>query len=176
MVKQILLPIIAVAAFIVIVGVLVKKPSLINLNLNNIVRTSTVKPSPFENPSGKYVIILGKRIDIEEANTKALRTKGLSERKTLAENSGMLFIFDSQNVTTAFWMKDMLIPLDIIWINDGKIVQIDKDLSIPAVGAQDSSLKTYKPSSVIDYVLEVNGGFSDNNNIKVGDSVDLSKI
>jgi uncharacterized membrane protein (UPF0127 family) len=73
-------------------------------------------------------------------------------------------------------MKDMLIPLDFIWVANGKIVKIDKNVPAPAPNTPDGNLKTYSPGTPIDYVLEVNAGFSDKNNIKVGDSVNLSGI
>lgn len=65
----------------------------------------------------------------------------------------------------------MEFAIDIIWIKDGKIIQIDKNVEAPAVGTPDNKLKLYSPKSAVDYVLEVNSGYSDLNNIKVGDSV-----
>ena len=65
----------------------------------------------------------------------------------------------------------MLIPLDIIWIGNGKIVKIDENVPAPVAGTSDSKLLNYSPGSPIDYVLEVNAGFSDKNNFKVGDLV-----
>ena len=70
----------------------------------------------------------------------------------------------------------MLISIDIIWINDGTVAKIDKNIEPPAPGTVDSQLKLYRPDTPIDYVLEVNAGFSDKNSIGIGDSVDLSAI
>ena len=88
----------------------------------------------------------------------------------------MLFTFDPQNVTPGFWMKEMLIPIDIIWIEGGHVVKIDKNVEAPKENTPDSELKIYTPDTPIDYVLEVNAGFSDKNSIKVTDTVILPTL
>ncbi len=160
MIKQLVLPLVAVAAFIVIVGLLVKNSA--NIALPGVPQ--------------KTVTIGSKTINVEVAKTPDERTRGLSGRYSLGEENGMLFVFDAQNITPNFWMKGMLIPLDIIWINDGKIVKIDKNAEAPKENTPDQKLTIYAPGIPIDYVLEVNAGFSDKNNVKVGNSVDLAKI
>jgi len=167
MVKQVLLPILGVIAFIVIVGMFVRKSTSLNFS-------SIINPTP--TPSTKTITIGGKTIQVQVANTQDERTKGLSGVSNLEKNSGMLFVFDNKNVSPAFWMKDMLIPLDMIWINDNKIVKIDKDIAAPAPGTPDNKLTVYSPGQPIDYVLEVNAGFSNLNGLSVGSSVDLSSI
>ena len=114
-------------------------------------------------------------IPVELADTDQKRSEGLSDRTELKQDSGMLFVFNS-NGKTPFWMKDMKFSIDIIWINEAKtIVGIDKDAQ-PQPGTADQDLKRYYPPEEVKYVLEVNAGFSDKNNLKVGDSVDLSSI
>lgn len=164
MFKQLLLPFAAVAAFIVVVGLLVKNSGNIKV------------PGIIQQASQKTVTVGGKSVNVEIAKTKDERERGLSGRISLNPDSGMLFVFDSPNITPSFWMKGMLISLDIIWINDGKIVAIDKNVPPPQEGTPDSKLVVYNAGKPVDYVLEVAGGFSDKNNIKTGDSVDLSNI
>ena len=123
----------------------------------------------------KIANIKGVKIYVEIADTADKKAKGLSGRKSLDKSSGMLFIFP-KDTEPAFWMKDMFFPIDIIWINDDKITQIDKNVPNPISGAIDSQLPLYRPSLPIDYVLEVNAGFSDKNNLGIGDYVDLSSI
>ena len=159
MIKQLFLPLAGVAAFIVFVGLLVKDPS----------KFGFVKPSPA--PIQKTIKIAEKSIKIELADTPEKRSRGLSGRSLLEENSGMFFTFDSKDTFPSFWMKDMAIPIDIIWINDDKIVKIDKNVPVPIAGAKDSDLKLYRPDKPIDYVLEVNAGFADKNSITVGQSL-----
>lgn len=172
MIKQILIPIILVAAFIVAVGLFMKRaPNL-----------APVNPSP-QTQNLKTIAVGGKEIHVEMADTPALRSRGLSGRTSLEEDRGMLFAFDSKNLSPTFWMKDMKIAIDIIWIDsssnglaDAKIIRIDKGVVPPPEGTPDSELALFNPGAPIDYVLEVNAGFSDKNGIKVGDSVDLSGI
>jgi uncharacterized membrane protein (UPF0127 family) len=165
--KQIILPLLGVAVFIILVGLFVQKSSSLHF-LNFPPQSSPV--------SQKTIRVGDKNVLVEVVSTPSTRSKGLSGRSSLAQNSGMLFIFDKKDITPSFWMKDMLIPLDIIWIDDGKIVVIDKNVSAPKAGVSDSELKVYSPGKPVDYVLEMNADFCDDNNIKVGDSVDLSGI
>lgn len=163
--KKILLPILGTAAFIIAVGLLVKSTG--GISGNGLLNTQVVS-------SKKEVSVSGKKIEVEVADTTAKRSLGLSKRSSLAPDSGMLFIFEKKQVIVNFWMKDMEIPLDIIWISDGKIVKIDKE--VPAQkGVTDNMLEIYSSGRPIDYVLEVNAGYTTKNNIKVGDEVNLSK-
>ena len=102
---------------------------------------------------------------VELAETQEQRSKGLMNREALDENRGMLFIFDEEK-EHSFWMKDTLIPLDIIWISkDKRIVDIKKNVQ-PCVEEECEILKS---SSMAKYVLELNAGQSDKTNIKIGD-------
>lgn len=159
MLKQVFLPIIAVAGFIVLVGLLTQG------KLSFLIPTTS--PTPISNT--KIIKIDNKEINVEVAKTTEERSKGLSNREKLYDNSGMIFVFAKDSKPT-FWMKNTKIALDIIWINDNKIVGIEKNVQ-PEPEKSDSELNKYAPSSSIDYVLEVNGGFSDKNGIKVGQSL-----
>jgi uncharacterized membrane protein (UPF0127 family) len=167
MFKQIILPILGVVAFIVIVGIFVQKSSSISFR-------GFGTPQPTTIPS-KTISIESKKIQVQIADTKDKRTNGLSGVKSLGADSGMFFVFDTKS-SPVFWMKDMFIPIDIIWIANEKIVRIDKNVSIPDSETPDVKLKTYSTGAPVDYVLEVNAGFSDANSIKVGSTVDLSGI
>lgn len=163
--KKILLPILGTAAFIIAVGLLVKSTG--GIGGEGLLNTQVTS-------SKKEVVISGKTISVEVADTAAKRSIGLSKRSSLSPDSGMLFVFEKKQVIVNFWMKDMEIPLDIIWISDGKVVKIDKE--VPAQkGVSDSMLEIYPSGRPIDYVLEVNTGYTTKNNIKVGDEGNLSK-
>src|SRR3990167_3839192 len=88
----------------------------------------------------KFIIINNHKIYIEIADTSEKRAQGLSNRDSLPEDHGMLFIFDTYQ-KSAFWMKDMRFPIDIIWIRDDIIVDITKNVSI----LEGSELKHYFP-------------------------------
>ena len=168
MFKQIVLPFLLVAAFIVGVGLFVKNSKSIKL-------PGLATPAPPVSTQ-KIIKVGSTEVKVEIANTSTLRARGLSGRTSLDEKSGMLFAFDTQNAVPVFWMKDMLIPIDIIWINDGKIVRIDTNVQPPESGTADRDLATYSAGQPVDQVLEVTGGFSDKNKLKAGDPVDLAGI
>lgn len=159
MFKQIFLPIIGVMLFIVFVG-------LLNQGKLNFL---FAMPSPTPMPLTKTILIDNKEVVVEVARTATERSKGLSGRDFLDKNSGMVFIF-AKDSKPIFWMKDTKFPLDIVWINDNKVVRIDK--SVPTeLSKKDSELTRYSTNVGIDYVLEVNAGFSEDNKIKVGSTV-----
>ncbi|MBI2595630.1 DUF192 domain-containing protein [Candidatus Daviesbacteria bacterium] len=116
----------------------------------------------------------GTVINIEIADTKEKRSKGLGGRQSLASDSGMLFIFDKTDKFT-FWMKGLSFPLDFIWIKDDEIVEISPDIPFPESGQKDEDLPRYTPATQINKVLEVNGGFSAANNVKVGDKIEVQR-
>jgi uncharacterized membrane protein (UPF0127 family) len=70
-------------------------------------------------------------------------------------------------------MKNMVIPIDIIWINDGKITQINERVEPPAPLTADEDLSLILPENPIDYVLEVRAGYTAQYNITVGDPVHI---
>jgi len=107
------------------------------------------------------------------ANTEATREKGLGGVTSLSDAQGMLFVFDSHQITPTFWMKGMLIPLDFIWISNNKVAQIDTNVAAPAPNTSDTNIQRVVPTVPIDEILEVNAGFVMKNLIKVGDSVSL---
>ncbi len=111
-------------------------------------------------------------IDIEIANTPALRGVGLGGRDSLASGSGMLFEFP-QPGKYRFWMKDMRFPLDFVWISGGRVVDLLKNVPNPSPNQSVDSLPVYEPTSPVDQVLEVNAGFIDAHGLKIGDPVSV---
>lgn len=109
-------------------------------------------------------------VTVALARTLEERGRGLSGQEGLLEDSGMLFIFPTQDRHT-FWMKDMRFPLDIIWINEEfKIVDIVIDAS------EKEPDKVYAPKENALFVLEVNAGFTKKFSIKIGDEVVFKQI
>jgi uncharacterized membrane protein (UPF0127 family) len=110
-------------------------------------------------------------IRAEIADTPEERSRGLSGRERLPENQGILFIFEEPG-TYGFWMAGMLFPIDIVWISEEKkVVGIEKNVPAPSQGTLDERLKVYLPPEPVLYVLETNTGWSEANQIKVGDIV-----
>ncbi len=118
-----------------------------------------------------YIIVNENKIKIEIADTDMARYKGLSGRKNLCGECGMLFLFPNEQKRN-FVMRDMNFPLDIVWVKDGKIIKIDKNL-LPE-GTNPS--RTYSSDDMVDMVLEVNGGFCEKNVIEEGDSIIYNQL
>ena len=116
--------------------------------------------------SNIQLTIKGQLFDIEIAKTVAQKSKGLSGRKILCKNCGMLFIFAFET-NLPFWMKDTLIPLDMIWLDkNGKIVDIQTI-------TETNSTKIYQNQTPAKYVLELNANDSQKINLKIGDIIQI---
>ena len=103
-----------------------------------------------------------KEYKVEEAKTEEQRRKGLSDKKNLPEDQGMLFYLDYPQ-SVDFWMKDTSIPLDIIFINsDKEVISVKK--------GEPESEELISENNVL-YVLEVN----QNSGIKKGDEFDIEE-
>jgi len=109
------------------------------------------------------------KVNLELAITPAEQAKGLMHREYLAEDRGMLFIFEYEQMQS-FWMKNTLIPLDMIFIDsDDKIVDI-----MTAEPCEKEPCKSYTPKAEAKYVLEVNAGFAEKHNIEIGEEAKLN--
>ena len=120
------------------------------------------------NQSNSYVIINNYTINVELALTNEERQKGLMGREILNDNDGMLFIFENEEIHE-FWMKNMIISLDIIWINsDGEIVHIEKQ-----VPPCEENCVIYSPLLPAKYVLELSSGSVERLSIESGTEIQL---
>jgi len=108
----------------------------------------------------------------EIASTPAEREYGLMNRTSMPEQSGMIFIFEKED-SYSFWMKDTLIPLDMIRIDSGmNIVGIEE--ATPCTGP-DASCTIYNPGKPASYVLEINYGISKKLGIQTGQKAIITK-
>ncbi len=117
------------------------------------------------------VEINGKIIKSEVSKTPQQITKGLSGRKSLPRNTGMIFYLGERRIAT-FWMKDMLFPIDIIWIDDGEVVYIIESAQPP----NENNIPSFTPDKPATRVLEVNAGFVKVNKVKKGDRLRIPNI
>jgi uncharacterized membrane protein (UPF0127 family) len=120
-------------------------------------------------PTEPLVIDSGKakhRFTMEVAKDEAAREIGLMYRKSMQDGHGMIFVFDDQPARAqAFWMRNTLIPLDIIFVGaDGRVLNIAKN----ARPMDETPLPSTGPARA---VVEINGGLTDKLHIKPGDKV-----
>ena len=109
-------------------------------------------------------------VRVELAQTDEEKEQGLSGRQSLAPETGMLFVFSTPE-RYKFWMKEMLFPIDILWIDaKGTIVDFRRSLS------PDTYPAIFEPSVEAQYVLELPSRTVDAMSIKRGDSLDLSAL
>jgi uncharacterized protein len=95
------------------------------------------------------------------------RIRGLSGRKGLDKDEGLLFIFDKDE-KYGIWMNEMNFIIDIIWLDrNGMVVHIEENIS------PNTYPKVFYPLIDAKYVLEVNSGFTRERGVKLGDFVDL---
>ncbi len=109
------------------------------------------------------------QIKVEIAATLDQWRQGLSGREQLLPGRGMLFIFP-QSLEQHFWMHGMKFSLDFIWINNGKVVQLNSNIPPPQAEEQPQLIMAKQP---INMVLEAPAGWIEKNNIKIGDQVFL---
>ncbi|TSC72090.1 MAG: hypothetical protein G01um101438_718 [Parcubacteria group bacterium Gr01-1014_38] len=137
-------------------------------------QTSRASPAPWFPPvistlSAACLLVGSHALTVELARTPSEQARGLSGRDTLGPDRGMLFVFPT-NGERVFWMKDTRIPLDFLWIREGKIVGITANVQ-PEPGVPDALLRKYISPGPVDQVLEVNAGWSATHDIRVRDPV-----
>lgn len=126
--------------------------------------------SPFRLSKPAKAVIKDHTFSLLVAKTEKEKEIGLSGKKSLAKDSGMIFPYETKTTPT-FWMRNMEFPIDIVFIRDGKIVTLYKDVK-PATSNQ--NLQLYQPTQPIDNVIEINAGLSDQYGIKEGDTVSVT--
>ena len=109
--------------------------------------------------------------NVEIADTSEKRETGLMNRKYLKPNSGMLFSFEEENKYN-FWMKNVLIPLDMIWIDQNRKVVFIKENAEPCK-TEDNECETFVSDKKAKYVLEISGGMSEEIELNIGDEVEF---
>ena len=106
----------------------------------------------------------GEEIPVEVADTLKKRSLGLGKRTSLKKGWGMLFVFEKRK-PHRFWMKDMQFPLDIIWLDNHRIVHITRNAK-PANSRDEPEVMT-SPVSV-NFVLEIAAGRAAKLRLKTG--------
>ncbi|MCC4771829.1 hypothetical protein FXV91_17150 [Methanosarcina sp. DH2] len=130
------------------------------------------KSPEVESSETGQVCIKDSCFSVEIAATQFQRQYGLMDREYLDPDRGMLFVFEKEG-NHYFWMKNTLIPLDIIWINSSQdIVYIERN----AQPCTPDFCPSIDPGKNASYVLEINGGLSDKYGINVGDKVNISYV
>ena len=132
--------------------------------------TATAPPEPDGAPT---VRVGSASFSVELALSPEERQQGLSGRQSLARNAGMLFVFEEER-TLHFWMKDMLFPLDILWIDARcRLAGVAAGVPTPPPGAGNDEIPRAQSPSPARFVLEVNAGEAARNGLWPGDAVEF---
>jgi hypothetical protein len=116
------------------------------------------------------VIVHGQTVRVDVADTPEKQALGLGGRKRLGPLEGMLFVY-AERRRPAFWMHGMVIPIDMIWLDNRRVVHIEADVPPPAPGTGPADLPTYAPPAPANFVLELAAGRAKALGLRVGDQV-----
>lgn len=113
-------------------------------------------------------------LTLEVARTDAQREHGLMDRTSIPPHSGMIFVFD-RDEQVAFWMKDTLVPLDMIFVAaDGTVRRVFADVPVVAPTTSDEAIP--RESSDAKYVIELSAGEAARDGIASGVRLDLRDV
>lgn len=136
---------------------------------NQFVAESETRPRESQGqklPVTAQVEINGELIELEVARTQEEQAMGLMYRDTLAANRGMLFPLEPPR-KAQFWMKNVEIPLDMIFLHEGEVRAIAQE--VPP--CTKSPCPTYGADTKIDQVIELQGGRAEELELEVGDAL-----
>ena len=136
-----------------------------------------ISKGDYRNNDSKYqsnivVKIKDKSFLMDIAKTSKERKLGLMYKKSLDLNKGMIFIYNKEK-KHPFWMKNTMIPLDIIWLNKSKqVVYISKNTQ----PCKQNDCLGIKPNRRAIYVLEINANLSDKLGLSIGDLIEFDDL
>jgi uncharacterized membrane protein (UPF0127 family) len=121
-------------------------------------------PKAAEVPHPSVSLPSGAVYTVEVARTPEEQAQGLMFRESLPERSGMIFLF-SDREAHRFWMKNTMIPLDMVWMDEGGKVLF---ISAQTPPCKTDPCPSYGPDSPAAMVLEIAGGKAEKEKIAVG--------
>jgi uncharacterized membrane protein (UPF0127 family) len=129
-------------------------------------------PAPRSRDLPRVVLPSGAVIKLERARTDEEKAQGLMYRASMAEDAGMIFLFDSLEIRP-FWMKNCHFPLDLIYtLSDGTVV--DVLANVPPCAAD--PCPSYPPGAKASTVVEVNAGVARKNGVAAGSKLRFSEV
>jgi uncharacterized membrane protein (UPF0127 family) len=120
-------------------------------------------------PQTEFIMLGEESLEVYVAKTLKDTYKGLGGREDLDGKDGMLFLFDFSS-KHGIVMRDMLFPIDIVWLDGGRVVDIAPAVPIE-FGVPEYALTSYRPRSDANMVLELPAGWSVQNDLHIGDAL-----
>lgn len=112
-------------------------------------------------------------VQLEVTQNAKDRIKGLSGRESIGKADGLIFIYTTPG-RHGIWMKEMLFPIDIVWVGDAKIVDIAPSVQPPEFETPENELDVYYPRLDANMIIEFEAGFAEEHGLKIGDPVVLT--
>ncbi len=136
-------------------------------------QSEATTPEPTVGPALPMVRIGGTSYSVDLAVLPEERQQGLSGRESMAQNAGMLFVFEEER-PLHFWMKEMRFPLDIIWIDaQCRLIDVAADVPTPPPSASNQEIPRAQSPSPALYVLELNAGEAARAGLSAGNAVEF---
>ena len=143
------------------------KKVILSLAMSGLLMACAMKPTVAQQTEALTITGKGHKaetFEVEIARDDQTRAHGLMNRTSLPERGGMLFVYDSTQ-STAFWMKNTLIPLDMLFIDEKGVVTKIHPMAEP------ESRAIIKSGTPVKAGLEINGGMAKKLGLKAGDTV-----
>ena len=171
--QHIVLGLVLVLSAVIVGCAAISTPAPSTIGRDTSPATITEIPTKEQDTVGMVVRIGSLEFIVEVAADSDKQTKGLSGRASLDGGTGMLFVFENEK-RFRFWMRGMEISLDMIWINsECRVVDVSENVPPPERDTPLKDLPRYSPESPAKYVLEINGGESEERGLLIGDHVEF---
>ncbi len=129
-----------------------------------------------EKPFTEEVQLKDQLFLMELALTPVQRAQGLMGRKSMADDQGMLFVFpdtDPFPAVLSFWMKNCLMPIDVIFISGEGLITAIHEMQPPLPDTPDEELITYSSMELAQFAIELRGGLAAELGLQVGEMIEL---
>lgn len=131
-----------------------------------------IAPPPPDQPTTQTVKIANQEFDLELALDPNGRYEGLSNRKEVAADGGMLFVFPEPD-EVQFVMRDCLVPIDVMFIDAAGQIVSTHAMEVEPVATRSQPDRYYASGAPIQYAIELKGGLIAKLGLKKGDSIPL---
>lgn len=130
--------------------------------------------TPMSAPAAQRITLAGREYELEVAATPDARYQGLSDRASIPDDGGMIFVFPAHQVRVhEFVMRRCLVPIDIIFADVDGVVTATHAMGVEPYDTPDDELKRYSSRTPAQFAIELKGGTLPSLGLKPGDRLDL---
>ncbi len=129
---------------------------------------------PCANFNEKTITIPSGSLSVAIAKTAEQQARGLGGCRHISKRSGMLFPLEARGVAK-FWMNGMVIPIDMVWIADNRVLGVEQNVPYPTEQVPEADFPVYSSPGEVDAVLEVEAGKANEYGLVEGAELNLDK-